>query len=94
MSSLHIGWTILIGVMFIRSKIFIWLKAFDVLYPILTFIDIIITANHYIIDAAGGFGVMIVSYLVYEGLLRLKHRAASDQCQFDPHQLTPPLLRI
>ena len=45
------------------------------MYPILTFIGIIITANHYIIDAAGGFGVMIVSYLVYEGLLRLKHRA-------------------
>ena len=75
MPSLHIGWTLLTGVLFIRSKVFIWLKAFGVLYPILTFIGIIITANHYIIDAAGGFGVMIVSYLVYEGLLRLKHRA-------------------
>ena len=75
MPSLHIGWTLLIGVMFIRSKISIWLKACGVLYPILTFIGIIITANHYIMDAAGGFGVMIVSYLVYEGLFRLKHRA-------------------
>lgn len=74
MPSLHIGWTLLISVMFIRSSVFIWLKAFGVLYPILTFIGIIITANHYIIDAAGGFGVMIASYLVYEGFLRLKHR--------------------
>ena len=73
MPSLHIGWTLLIGVMFVRSRVFIWLKAFGVMYPILTFIGIIITANHYIIDAAGGLGVMLTAYLLYEGFLKIRH---------------------
>ena len=74
MPSLHIGWTLLIGVMFLRSRVLIWLKALGIIYPVLTFIGIIITANHYIIDAAGGLGVMLAAYLLYEGFLRIKHR--------------------
>ena len=77
MPSLHIGWTLLIGVMFVRSRVFIWIKAFGVMYPILTFIGIIITGNHYIIDAAGGLGVMLAAYLLYEAFLKIKHRMPS-----------------
>ena len=77
MPSLHIGWTLLIGVMFLRSKVFIWIKAFGVMYPIITFIGIIITGNHYIIDAAGGLGVMLAAYLLYEAFLKIKHRMPS-----------------
>ena len=74
MPSLHFGWTLLLGIFFLRRTKHIGLKAFGIIYPTLTFFSIIMTGNHYIIDAAGGAGVMLAAYLLYEGLLRLKHR--------------------
>ena len=71
MPSLHIGWTLLLGVLFLRTK-YIWLKAFGIIYPTLTFFAITITGNHYIIDALGGAAVVLAAYLLYERFLHLK----------------------
>lgn len=76
MPSLHLGWTLLLGVLFLRTN-YIWLKAFGVIYPALTFFAITLTGNHYIIDALGGAGVIIAAFLMYEGFLHLKLRYAS-----------------
>ena len=71
MPSLHFGWTVLFGVMFIRMKYW-WLKPFGVLYPVMTFFAITMSGNHYIIDAVGGAAVIAASLLIYELSSRLK----------------------
>ena len=71
MPSLHFGWTVLFGVLFFKRRNPL-LKAFGVIYPAMTLFAITITGNHYVIDAMGGASVVLVSFLIYEALLRLK----------------------
>ncbi len=64
MPSQHFSWTVILGVLYLRTlkgK----LKLFGLLYPAMTFFAITITGNHYIADAVAGtllaglaFGVM------------------------------------
>ena len=65
MPSLHFGWTLMFGVIFLRSNN-ILLKAFGVIYPTVTLFAITITANHYITDAIGGGLLILASFLVME----------------------------
>ena len=53
MPSLHFSWTLMFGIMFLRTpgKFF---KVIGVVYPTMTLLAITITANHYILDAVGG----------------------------------------
>ena len=74
MPSLHFGWTILLGVLFLRMGPK-WLKAVGVIYPTMTFFAITLTGNHYILDAVGGGAVALVSFIGYESLLRLRPHA-------------------
>ena len=74
MPSLHLGWTLLLGIYFFRRKNKL-LKLFGIAYPTLTFFAITLTANHYIIDAVGGALVLLTGYVLYRGLLYLKARS-------------------
>ena len=65
MPSLHFGWTLMFGVVFLRSNN-VLLKAFGVIYPTVTLFAITITANHYITDAIGGGLLILASFLVME----------------------------
>ncbi len=65
MPSLHFAWTVIFGVLFFRQG-GIALKALGVLYPTMTFFAIIITANHYVLDAVAGAAMMALTYLGYE----------------------------
>lgn len=71
MPSLHFGWTLLFGVLYVRMGP-VWLKVCGVVYPLLTFFAITITGNHYMLDAIGGAAVALASYLSYCVLLYLK----------------------
>lgn len=65
MPSLHFGWTVMFGIMFLRTKIR-WLQVFGVIYPTVTFFAIVITGNHYIMDAVGGGLLILASFLTLE----------------------------
>jgi hypothetical protein len=65
MPSLHFAWTLLFGIMFWRSQRRI-LRILGVLYPTATFFAIVITGNHYVIDAVGGALMMAVVYLIHQ----------------------------
>lgn len=60
MPSLHFSWTVILGVIYIRNFKG-WFKVAGVLYPILTFFAITLTANHFILDAAAGGALAILS---------------------------------
>ena len=53
------------GILFIRTP-GKWFKLVGVLYPTMTLLAITITANHYIMDAIGGFFLILLSFAVVE----------------------------
>ena len=69
MPSLHFSWTLLFGVLFLRSSNN-WLKVFGIVYPTMTLLAITITANHYIMDALAGGFLMITAFLLMEVVFR------------------------
>ncbi|MFF5004848.1 phosphatase PAP2 family protein [Streptomyces phaeochromogenes] len=71
MPSLHCGWALWCGVM-------LWMyggtrltKVAGVLYPLITTIVVMGTANHYFLDAVAGFVVMGIGFLLTRPVLRL-----------------------
>ncbi|GGW20454.1 phosphatase PAP2 family protein [Streptomyces capoamus] len=70
MPSLHVGWALWCGVMLWRYGGTRLAKACGVLYPLLTAIVVMGTANHYFLDAAAGVAVMGVGLLLAPRVLR------------------------
>lgn len=56
--SMHIGWNLLVGIAVWTATKNLWMRAFAILMPFMMFIDIVVTANHYFIDAIAGLLVM------------------------------------
>jgi hypothetical protein len=62
MPSLHVGWAIWCGWMLVRYGKHRITKIFGVAYPIILSLDVMVTANHYLLDVVGGALVMGVAY--------------------------------
>ena len=62
MPSLHFGWTVLFGVLFLTTPNKL-VKLFGIIYPIMTLFAITITGNHYIMDAVGGGLLVLAAFL-------------------------------
>jgi PAP2 superfamily len=63
MPSMHFGWSLWCGIAIAKFATVPWQKVVAVLYPTLTLIVIIATANHFVLDAVAGafaFAVAIV----------------------------------
>lgn len=54
MPSLHFGWALWCGIVFSRFARHRSVKALSLAYPLLTLFAIVVTANHYWLDAVGG----------------------------------------
>ncbi len=65
MPSLHFGWTVMFGIIFLRTNNRL-LKVFGVVYPTMTLFAITITGNHFIMDAIGGGLLIMTSFLAME----------------------------
>lgn len=75
MPSLHCGWALWVCAVFYPRVRTWWAKALSVAYVVATVVTVIITANHYVLDAVGGFAVFGVGY----GLARLVTRAGRSE---------------
>lgn len=64
MPSMHAGWALWCGLILIRLGTQRWVKAIGVIYPMLTVLVILATANHYILDAVAGIFIVAVTLLV------------------------------
>src|SRR4051812_44326425 len=69
MPSLHIGWSLWCACAIVMLAKRNWVKVLGVLYPVVTCLVIMATANHYILDAAGG----VVALMLGFGVQRLLH---------------------
>ena len=63
--SLHFSWTAVFGVLFYRSMTG-WWRYLGILYPMLTFSAIVITGNHFVLDAAAGGILVAISFGLVE----------------------------
>jgi hypothetical protein len=61
---MHIGWNLLVGIALWLATRNILIRAFAVLMPLAMFTDIILTGNHYIIDAFAGSAVMLLGIAI------------------------------
>ena len=74
MPSLHFGWNLLVGFsMWLASRALL-IRAFAVLMPFAMFTDIIMTANHYFLDAAAGLLVVAIGLIIACGVRELVRR--------------------
>ena len=65
MPSLHFSWTVMFGILFLRTNNK-FVKVFGIIYPAMTLFAITITGNHFIMDAIGGGLVILASFLAME----------------------------
>ncbi|MEU1183015.1 phosphatase PAP2 family protein [Streptomyces sp. NPDC005820] len=74
MPSLHVGWSLWCGVMLWRHGRTPVARTAAVLYPLLTTIVVMGTANHYFLDAVAGAAVMGVGLLLAPLVMRTSDR--------------------
>jgi PAP2 superfamily len=64
MPSLHCGWALWGCAVFLPRVRSWWAKALAVAYPVATILVVVITANHFLLDAVGGAAVFGVGHLM------------------------------
>jgi hypothetical protein len=65
--SFHFGWALLVGIALIDVSRNVWIRGLAVLFPVLMFFSIVVTANHFIFDAVvGGLVVIIAIMLAFQ----------------------------
>jgi hypothetical protein len=74
MPSLHVGWSLWCGIMLFRYGRHWTVRTLGVLYPLMTALVVMGTANHYLMDAAAGVAVMGVGFLLARPALRMVDR--------------------
>ena len=90
MPSMHFAWTFLFGALFFRLGP-AWLKAVGVLYPGVHFFSIVVTGNHYVLDAFGGLAVGLLAIALYEGYVRWRAATAKREEMASWRRPTPPV---
>jgi hypothetical protein len=61
MPSMHIGWSLWCGLVIVVLARRRWVRVLGALYPAVTLLVIIGTANHYVVDAVGGAAALAVA---------------------------------
>jgi hypothetical protein len=79
MPSLHFAWSSWCALVFLPALKRPWTKALAIAYPFLTLFAIVVTANHYILDAVGGAVVLSIGYLLGRALTRAWERKGARQ---------------
>lgn len=75
--SMHIGWNLLVAIAVWLASRNLFVRTFAVVMPALMMSDIILTGNHYIIDALAGIAVMLIGLGIAVGGKMLATRIVS-----------------
>lgn len=70
MPSLHTAWSLWCAVAIFTTAGSRWARGLAVLYPVLTVIVILGTANHFLVDVVGGALVLFAGFVLYETITR------------------------
>ena len=84
MPSVHCAWALWCAVVMAPRMRPLWAKVLWSLYPVLTVIVIVLTGNHYVLDAVGGFIALGLGYLLARAFTRAgRSRRAAGQATAD-----------
>ena len=61
MPSMHAGWALWCGFVLVRLVRRAWVRALAAVYPVVTVLVILSTANHYLLDAVAGILIIVVA---------------------------------
>ncbi len=86
MPSLHFGWSLWCAYVIYRYASGRWRTWFAVLYPALTLFAIVVTANHYFLDAVGGAVILWAAFHVMRWIDR-RHARHFDRLRLAPGPL-------
>ncbi|MFO7571104.1 MAG: phosphatase PAP2 family protein [Gaiellaceae bacterium] len=75
--SLHAGWNLLVGIVLFLAFTRLGARAFAVLMPVAMALAVVVTANHFFVDVASGYAVVLVGLAAALGLQRLPRRSVS-----------------
>ena len=82
MPSLHIGWALWCALAIVTLADRTWVRVLGALYPVATFLVIVGTANHYVLDAVGGVVTVVIAVMI--------QRAISGRRTYARHIVLPP----
>jgi hypothetical protein len=68
MPSMHIGWALWAGLALFWLARGTWVRVLGLVYPVVTLLVIMATANHFILDAVGGAVALLLGFAVQRGL--------------------------
>jgi hypothetical protein len=74
MPSMHVGWSVLIGIFGFRAARSRWLKAFFVAHPLVMVVTVTATGNHYFVDALGGTAAALLAFLLVAAIRRVRRQ--------------------
>lgn len=67
MPSFHVGWDLLVGIALVREGRSAWVRAVGRLIPVLMITAVVLTGNHYFLDAIAGDLIVLVSLALSRG---------------------------
>ena len=76
--SLHAGWAVGVGVGLVRYSRMLIVRAAGVVYPMLVVLTIIVTGNHFVLDAVAGIAVLGIGFLAASGVRRALPKGDHD----------------
>lgn len=79
MPSLHVGWALWCALLIASLTPRVWVRLLGALYPVLTTLVVMGTANHYLLDAAGGVVVVAAGLAVQYALTGRSGLAAAPE---------------
>lgn len=96
MPSLHFGWALWCGIVFWRFAAHRSTRALAVMYPLLTLFAVVVTANHYFLDAAGGAALVLIALTIvrYVHLRQPSRRSPTDAVSADPTLSADPAATV
>jgi membrane-associated phospholipid phosphatase len=87
MPSLHFGWVLLVGIVWVTLTRHTLVRVLGVVLPVLMFASIVLTANHYIVDGIAGAAVIVLG-LVIAGLIDRARNGERSRYDGEPASLT------
>jgi len=79
MPSLHFAWALWSALALIPTLTRRWAKLAMAYYPAITFVCVIVTANHYFTDVAAGAAIVGIGYALSRGWERIRSGLSRDQ---------------
>jgi hypothetical protein len=84
MPSLHVGWALWCGWQMVRHGRHLVTRVSGILYPALITLVVIATGNHYLLDAVGGFAVVLLAMAAVGTTAALLPRRVRDMTGIEP----------